>query len=157
MSATTVPFFAVDDFVVVKPEYARKSDKGVVYKVVRVMPVNLLLEPVGGGPRVRANPTQVDKAPASMAAEAAARAVAAPVVGPLPLAKVVMVSGLGWKEPVERLYVVIKDNGDQVNVAVLGGDEEKPGRYWRVPRPFIKPVEIESVALKPRQEAVTGR
>lgn len=152
MSATSAPLFAKDDLVVVRPEYARKSDKGVIYKVVKVLPVNLLIEPVQGGPQVRANPMMVQRAP-----EGAAAAVpTTPILGPLSPAKVVMVSGPGWKEPAERLYVVLKDNGEKVNVAVLGGDDGKPGRYWRVPRLLIKPVEIASVVLRPREEAAAG-
>ena len=36
-------------------------------------------------------------------------------------------------------WVVLKDNGDRVNVALVGGDG---GRYWRVPRPAVTVVKV---------------
>jgi hypothetical protein len=151
ISAPTHPF-KLDDLVVIHPDYERPTDRGVTYKVTKLLPVNIQIEPVGGGKRWRVAPHQIQKAPEG----GAAVAETIPYLPPLHFGQVVTVAGPGWKEPTDHLFVVLREKADtKVSLARLGGDEK--GRYWpSVPRRFITPVEIASVALKSREEAKTG-
>ncbi len=120
---STAPF-ARGDLVVVKPAYARPADRGVTYRITKVMPVNLVVEPVTGGRGLKAPKDMFAPAPTNPADKGAT------VETPVPLwpATVITVAGPGWKQPPGQLYVVLRDNGDKVSIARLGGDG---GRYWR--------------------------
>ncbi|MBM0201827.1 hypothetical protein JNW90_00990 [Micromonospora sp. STR1s_5] len=143
--------FKKDDLVVIHADYARVIDRGVIYKIVRLLPVNIEIVPAGGGKAWRVAPHQIEPAPTG----AQATVDIVPFLPPLHCAQVVTVAGPGWKEPAEKLWVVLKEKADgKVSLALLGGDR---GRYWpSVPRRWITPVEIASVVLKPREEAKTS-
>ncbi|WP_328384250.1 hypothetical protein OHQ88_34035 (plasmid) [Micromonospora zamorensis] len=151
MPASPTHSFNRNDLVVIQPDYARVIDRGVIYKVVRLLPVNIEIMPVGGGKAWRVAPHQIQPAPTG--AQAIVDTI--PYQPPLHSGQVVTVAGPGWKEPAEKLWVVLKEKGDgKVSLALLGG---AGGRYWpSVPRGWITPVEIASVVLKPREEAKTS-
>jgi hypothetical protein len=136
-SAMSEHRFSVDDRVVVAPEFARPAHRGVVYRVTRLLPVNVVVEPERGGRAMRINPTYLQPAPDQPASDATAPSTGIGAVGvpyvpqPLPLDQgtVVTVAGPGWKQPPEQLYVVLRDSGDGcASIVKLGGER---GRYWR--------------------------
>src|SRR6266511_4818996 len=147
--------FTVGDRVVVAADFARPAHRGVVYRVTRTLPVNVVVEPVDGGRPMRINPTYLQPAPDEATAPpgipAAIAAVGVPYVPqPLPLAQgtVVTVAGPGWKQPPDRLYVVLRDNGDgRASIVKLGGDN---GRYWRgVRRALMTVIDPARITLAP--------
>jgi hypothetical protein len=150
--------FTVGDLVIVDPEFARPTQRGVVYRVTRLLPVNIIAEPVAGGRPIRANPSMLLPAPADAAAiESAAAGATATAVGvtyqppppPLYRGQVVTIAGPRWRRPAGELYVVLRDKADgKVSVAILGGDPQ--GRYWpSLPRTYLTVVEPAQIALTP--------
>ena len=141
--------FSVDDRVVVAPEFAGPAHRGVVYRVTRLLPVNVVVEPEGGGPAMRINPTYLQPATDATARSTGIGAVGVPYVPqPLPLYQgtVVAVAGPGWKQPPDQLYVVLRDSGDgRASIVKLGGDH---GRYWRgVRRALMTVIDPARIAL----------
>jgi hypothetical protein len=70
-----------------------------------------------------------------------------PVMGSL-----VTIDGPRWKEPASVLWVVfkVKDGGEAVSVTRLGGDTEKPGRYYpSIPVGMVTVVDPARVTLAP--------
>ncbi len=142
--------FTMGDRVIVAPDFARPAHRGVVYRVTRALPVNVVVEPVAGGRPMRINPTYLLPAPeATTPADSVAIGVPyAPQPQPLEQGTVVTVAGPGWKQPPEQLYVVLRDNGDgRASIVKLGGDN---GRYWRgVRRTLITVIDPARITLAP--------
>lgn len=136
--------FSVGDLVVLTEAAARGQYKGVVFRVTRIMPVNIAVEPVNGGRGVKGSPALFEPAPA----DAAATAVEAPSYAPLSCGEVVMVSGPGWKQPAHLLYVVLNQAADgRCKIALLGGDRDK---FWpRIPRAYLTSVRVETKVVGP--------
>lgn len=126
------------DRVVFLPEFGRATDVGRVYVVDRIMPVNVVILPEGGGRGVRVKPFMIGPAPVGGTPAATSQIVA--YFPPLWPGQVVSVAGPGWREPEHVLFVVLGDrDNNKTRLAKLGGDE---GRYWpKVPRSFITVVE----------------
>lgn len=130
------------DEVIVKAEYARGQDIGVVYVVDRLGPVNVVVLPKGGGRGLRIQPDMLDPAPAGGTRSDVAAVQTVPYYEPLNPGQVVTVSGPGWNQPEGQLYVVLlQRNPDKVPLAVLGGQSN--GNYWTVRRSLVTPVTQE--------------
>ena len=130
--------FRIGDLVRVRDEYA-KQHQGKIWRISKILKVNVLAEPIGGGRSLRVNPELLEAAPEGT--EAQVKTI--PFLPTLWPGQVVTVSGPGWREPKDRFYVVIRQGNDEkVKIARLGGDD---GRYWSsVPRAMIT---VEQVAV----------
>lgn len=146
---------SIGDRVIVDPAVARSSHLGVVYRVTRLLPVNVVVEPVDGGRTMKINPGFLQPAPATEADTiestssgnaSAGAATSASFQPPLEQGTVVTVAGPGWTRPADQLYVVLRDSGGRVSVTRLGGDN---GRYWRVNRRLLTVIDPARVRLAP--------
>jgi hypothetical protein len=140
----TPPTFHVGDLVVIADGYAPAVLQGVAYRVVRRLQVNVELEPLAGGRRVRVNPRILLPAPPGTDPITTPAAIV-DYQPPLTPGQIVTVAGPGWRRPATELFVVMKEKPDmRVSIAKLGGDEE--GRYWpNVPRSIITVVDADQV------------
>jgi hypothetical protein len=138
----------VGDLVMIAEEFLRPAYRGVVYRVTRMLKVNLELEPVAGGRRVRANPQVLVPAPPGTGPKATP-VTDLPYRPPLRPGQIVTVTGPGWREPPGLLYIVLKHRpDDKVSIAKLGGHEQ--GHYWpSVPRRMLTLVEADQVIRPP--------
>jgi hypothetical protein len=135
--------FKVGDLVIVAPLYARPSDRGFVYRVTKILKVNIDAVPVRGGRTLRANPDAFLPTPddgAAAGTDPAATVEMVPLQPTLWQATVVTITGPGWRQPAGQLWVVLKDKVDKVSVARLGGVDG--ARYYpSVPRSYITVVD----------------
>lgn len=145
------PTYAIGDPVIVDPAVASTRHLGVVYRVTRLLPVNVVVEPVDGGRTMKINPRYLQPAPdAGSTGTGTAAAVAnvelVPYESPLEQGALVTIAGPGWKQPPGELYVVLRDNGaGRVSLVKLGGNN---GRYWRgVSRRLVTVVDPARVRL----------
>ena len=138
------PTFQVGDLVMIAEDFVRPAWRGTTYRVTRKLKVNLELEPVAGGRRVRANPRVLVPAPPAVDPKATP-VTDLPYQPPLHPGQIVTVAGPGWREPPDALYIVLKHRpDDKVSIAKLGGDQR--GRYWPgVPRRMLTVVEADQV------------
>lgn len=136
------PRLRIGDRVVVDAEVARAADRGVIYQVTKTLKVNVIVEPEGGGRPMRINPIYLLPAPQTptTAIDAAGR----PYQPPLDQGTVVTVAGPGWTQPPDQLYVVLRNNGDRLAIAKLGGEQ---GRYWRVGRSRVTVIDPTRITL----------
>ncbi|WP_435585891.1 hypothetical protein [Micromonospora aurantiaca (nom. illeg.)] len=113
--------YTVGDRVTIDPAVARASTRGVTYRVTRLLPVNVVVEPVDGGRPVKVNPTYLRPAPT---ADSTTTTDSSSIGGgthsgewamlheaPLHPGTLVTVAGPGWKQPPGELYVVLRDTG----------------------------------------------
>jgi hypothetical protein len=147
--------YAIGDRVIVDPAVASGRHLGVVYRVTRLLPVNVVVEPEGGGRTMKINPAYLQPAPdTDITSTGATAPVASVEVVPYETAleqgSLVTVAGPGWKQPPGELYVVLRDNGTgKVSLVKLGGNN---GRYWRgVSRRLITVVDPARVRLDPER------
>ncbi|MCZ7421161.1 hypothetical protein O7605_16785 [Verrucosispora sp. WMMA2121] len=140
--------YAVGDRVIIDPAVARASTRGVTYRVTRLLPVNVVVEPVNGGRAVKVNPTYLRPASSADTTTGGERAMFHEA--PLHPGALVTVTGAGWKQPHGELYVVLRDTGTgRVSLVPLGGNN---GRYWRgVSRHLLTTVDPTRVRLDPEQ------
>ncbi|WP_435204963.1 hypothetical protein [Micromonospora sp. bgisy143] len=149
--------YSIGDRVTIDPAVARASTRGVTYRVTRLLPVNVVVEPVEGGRPVKVNPIYLR--PASSADTTAGSSTGGGRTGsgwtmiheaPLHPGTLVTVAGAGWQQPPGELYVVLRDTGTgRVSLVPLGGNN---GRYWRgVSRQLLTTVDPTRVRLDPEQ------
>ncbi|GAA5200692.1 hypothetical protein GCM10023322_79080 [Rugosimonospora acidiphila] len=147
---TSTHTYAIGDRVIIDPAVARPRHLGIVYRVTRLLPVNVIIEPAAGGRPVRVNPGDLRPAPDtdSTTTTVTPAAVTMPYTPPLHQGTLVTVSGGGWKQPPGELYVVLRDAGmGRVSFVKLGGDD---GRHWSgVPRRLLSIVDPTRVHLEP--------
>ncbi len=136
--------YKINDLVgVASPKYAGRT-----FKVIKVNPTTYLLEPVdGSGRRVRASHTLVTSTPVTRTTTGTAQDVPLPEVDHLVCGTLVRVSGLREGKAAAGLTngclaVVLVDKGERVNVAVIGGFED---RYGRLPRQMLTRVDLADV------------
>jgi hypothetical protein len=154
MSGT--PTYRVGDTVIVDPAVATARHLGVIYRVTRLLPVNVVVEPVGGGRPMKINPGYLRPAPETDSTTAhsgsggGTATVGVPYEAPLDQGTLVTVAGPGWREPPGELHVVLRDNGaGRVSIVKLGG---AGGRYWRgVARRLLTVIDPARVRLDPEQ------
>ncbi|MFB9238176.1 hypothetical protein ACFFWC_21910 [Plantactinospora siamensis] len=149
--------YTVGDRVIIDPAVARASNRDVIYRVTRLLPVNVVVEPVNGGRPVKVNPTYLRPAPAADTTTSGGTTSASTGgewtmihEAPLHPGTLVTVAGAGWKQPPGELYVVLRDTGTgRVSLVPLGGNN---GRYWRgVSRSLLTAVDPTRVRLDPEQ------
>ncbi|MFC3504107.1 hypothetical protein ACFOOK_24480 [Micromonospora krabiensis] len=140
--------YTVGDRVIIDPAVARASTRGVTYRVTRLLPVNVVVEPVDGGRAVKVNPTYLRPAPKADTTTGSEWTMAHEA--PLHPGTLVTVADAGWKQPPGELYVVLRDTGTgRVSLVPLGGNN---GRYWRgVSRHLLTTVDPTRVRLDPEQ------
>jgi hypothetical protein len=148
--------YTIGDRVIVDPAVASARHQRVVYRITRLLPVNVVVEPEGGGRTMKINPRYLRPAPEdgdntgtdATAAQASVELV--PYETPLEQGTLVTVAGPGWRQPPGELYVVLRDNrAGHVSLVKLGGDN---GRYWRgVSRRLLTVVDPARVRLDPEQ------
>ena len=126
--------FAVGDRVICNPAETSAKFHGTVWTVEKILPVNVALRPVNGGRGLRIHPSALLPAPAD--GETAAAVV--PYLPPLSIGAVVTVASPRWKGT-NDLHVVLRDNIDALQLAVLGGNDN---RVWtKVPRGWVTEVD----------------
>jgi hypothetical protein len=146
--------YAIGDRVTIDPTVARASTLGVTYRITRLLPVNVVVEPVSGGRPMKINPAHLRPAPTADSTAKAGGATTSAVTmlhqAPLHQGTLVTVAGPGWKQPPGELYVVLRDTGTgRVSIVTLGGNN---GRYWRgVSRRLLTIVDPTRVRLDPEQ------
>lgn len=134
--------FEVEDRVIVDPGLQRRQDRGVVYLVKEILPVNVVIEPEGGGRRQRINPAYL--LPAPERSSDAAFIPFEPLLWPGTVVRADRAPAV-VKIPTDQLFVVLsdRDGGLAYKLAYLGGNE---GRYWpKVPRSWLTVVPVESI------------
>jgi hypothetical protein len=101
---TVDTLFTVGDIVIINPYFARPTQRGVVYRVTRRLPINIIAEPVADR-AIKANPGVLLPAPADAAAESTATGTTATAVGvpyqPRPPAAVPRAGRHDHRTPVE--------------------------------------------------------
>jgi hypothetical protein len=138
------PTLHVGDLVMVADIYARPHDRGVVYRITKILPVNIVADPVNGGRPIKGKPELFVPAPAATAAAV----TEIPYEPPLHWGQIVTVAGRGWRQPPENLYVVLRESPDgKSKLALLGGEN---GRYWPgIPRGMLTVVDPARITLNP--------
>ena len=140
--------YKINDLVGLDPELASGGRyRGVTFKVVKVNPKTLKLQPLNGGRIVNADKFLV--VPTGLETTAAGTAQDMPIVEHLCCGTLVRLSGLRGGSRVLNdgdLGVVLVDKGERVNIAPLGGFED---RYGRFPRRCLTVVDPRTLAEKP--------
>jgi hypothetical protein len=135
-----VPALFIGDLVVIREEHQRQDDKGVVFEITKINPVNWSLSPINAGRTLRCPPHLLRKATDD---EIAAARTATPVPT-VHSGTVVTVAGPGWKQPPDRLWCVLRLKGQHgVELGRLGGDANI---YRNVPRTYLTPLSDEQIA-----------
>lgn len=146
--------FKIGDKVAVNPECdTRGRFAGVVFTVVKIKPVNLLLEPVNGangGRRVNCRPLYLlpftgETTAAAAETKTAPGPVGVPYLPHLRSGQTVTVrpgavTHRRWTYAASQVFVVITETagGTRLKIARLGG--ETNGTTWTVPRAAVVPV-----------------
>ena len=125
--------FPKDSFVIIDPAVARPDWVGVIYRVTKVNPVNVLLtREHGSGRPIRINPAHLlpapETTPGTGSGSATADGTAAPPLPPPLYVGTVVAAKRPNTNLGDHLYVVIRETDKAVSIARLGGDD---GRYWR--------------------------
>ncbi|MCM4082212.1 hypothetical protein [Paractinoplanes hotanensis] len=134
-----IPALFQGDLVVIAEEHQRPDDRGLVFEITRVNPVNWSLSPVNGDRPLRCPPEMLRKA----TAEEITAAQAAPPVAPVHCGTVVTVQGPGWRQPAKQLWCVLRLKGQHhAELGRLGGDIRI---YPKVPRKYLTPLTDDQV------------
>lgn len=141
-STATRPAHKVGDRVVIKPEDAPRSLRGVVFVVESIGPKNTVARPASGGRGIRYPHDTLMAAPESTTTlsdgtEYASEATTVPIlewysVGEIVTFRTRPPAGATTETP----YVVWKDGGEKVNVSRLGGADG--ARYFRAPKGTVE-------------------
>ncbi|GGJ75850.1 hypothetical protein GCM10010123_02230 [Pilimelia anulata] len=118
--------FYRDDYVILDPRCATAAQREAVYRVLRVNKVTLTVENIATGATLRSDKAAFQPAPREKV-DAALKSAAEQPRPPVEAGVLVTVAGPGWNQPPEQLFVVLRDKGDHVALARLGGNS---GRYW---------------------------
>lgn len=142
MESTTRTTFQVGDLVVINAMYARRGQEDQVYKVTKLLPVNVQIQPVVGGRGIIIHPSGLQPAPADRVTQVTE--VGVPYMPMLYAGTVVTVSGPGWRQSTTDLYVVLTEKVDgKVKIVKLGGED---GRYWPgIPRTYLTVVDPATI------------
>lgn len=142
--------YSIGDLVGLDPDLTSGGEKfrGVTFKVLKVNPKTLKLQPLNGGRIVNASkflviPTGLTHTPASTAQDV-------PIVEHLCCGTLVRLSGLrGGSRFLNDgdLGVVLVDKGERINVAPLGGFEDRYGRFPRRCLTVVKPADVLNEVL----------
>lgn len=135
-----VPALFKGDLVVIREEHQRRGDKGIVFEITKINPVNWSLNPINGGRALRCAPQLLRRA----TDEEARAARAATPVASVHCGSVVTVQGPGWKHPPELLWCVLRLKGVHgAELGRLGGDIKI---YPNVPRTYLTPLSDKQLA-----------
>lgn len=159
----------IGDKVRIRPSAQRAGDAGMIFEVKRFLQVNVEVEPLGGGRKLRGRPelfelaTGAGTAPVTPlaphggcnwegckecfpAAPVAPQAVSVPYLpwlGTGQLVRVQAVSHTRWVYPKDQLFVVINQNAaHRVKIVKLGGEQ---GRTWTISRDSCTLVDLADV------------
>lgn len=138
VTVITLPDLGVGDYAVIDPRYPRW---GGVYEVLKVNPTTYVLRDVLSGAQVRAGHGSVQRAPGHRVAQVRATLATRPAPPALSLGTLVRFT-MARKAGERGLFVVIKKSADRVNVARLGGDND---RYWRTTPAALEVVDPATV------------
>lgn len=112
---------------------------------------NVLLTPLNapaGAKKLIIDPALLKPAPAQSDTVTSAVVETIPAYPPVYEGVVVKVAGPLWKQPADKLFVILADNtykNNSVKIAELGGKQK--GSYWpRVPRGYITVVPLGELA-----------
>lgn len=140
--------YNVNDIVSLDPELSSGKYRGQNFKVVKVNPKTLRLQSLQTGANVVADRFLIQPA---VGVPAGATAESVPLVEHLVCGSLVRIGGLrqekGWMTN-GAIGVVLVDKGDKINVAPLGGFED---RYAKLPRRCVtalKPTPAELAVLR---------
>jgi len=113
------------------------------FRVKKIMQVNVQLEVPGETRGLRADREIVRRCPGAEPRRPGVSAAEATPIAyhpPLVTGQFVTVAGPGWKQPLDVIYSVIRDNVENVKLVRAGGEG---GRYWpKVPRAYCTPVTV---------------
>lgn len=140
--------YKVNDLVGLDPVLARKY-RGQTFKVVKINPKSYKLQPLNGGIPVNASKELVTDAPVTSTAAGTAQSVPlADPVAHLVCGTLVRVHNgkhdRDWLKDGD-LGVVLLDKGERVNVAPLGGFEDRYGRLPRRMLTVVNPADVINV------------
>jgi hypothetical protein len=134
--------YNVNDIVSLDPDLITPKFRGVNFKVIKVNPKTLKLQALNGAGVVNADKFLIQP-PIGLPENVRVEDV--PIVEHLACGTLVRLNGVreekGWYRN-GNLGVVLKDNGDKVNVAPLGGNED---RYGRFPHRMLTVVDPQTV------------
>lgn len=131
--------FAVGDRVICNPLETPAKFHHTIWTVERLLPVNVVLRPEGGGRGLRIHPSALLSAPDG---NAPAESVNVPFLPQLGVGTVVTIASPRWRGS-DGLYVVLADTIESLKLVLLGGDND---RVWsRVPRGWA--TEVDKKAL----------
>jgi hypothetical protein len=140
--------YKIGDRVGLDPDLSSTRFRNVVFEVVKVNPKTLKLRPLNGGQLVNADKFLI--VPPATTVTDVPLPEDIPIVQHLVCGTVVRVTGInekpgGWLHNGD-LGTVLVDKGDRVNVAPLGGFED---RYARLPHHCLTVVPRSALAEKP--------
>jgi hypothetical protein len=144
--AAGVPAFKIGDLVGLDPTLATGGAKyrGVTFKVLKVNPKTLKLQPLNGGRVINADKLLIVPPPETTTP--AGTSQDGPLIEHLPAGTLVRLNGVrqekGWLRN-GNLGVVLVDKGDRINVAPLGGHPDDT--YARLPRRMVTVVNPQDV------------
>lgn len=134
--------YNVNDIVSLDADLITPKFRGVNFKVIKVNPKTLKLQALNGAGVVNADKFLVQP-PVGLPANVTAETV--PLVEHLVCGTLVRLGGVrqakGWMKD-GALGVVLKDNGDRVNVAPLGGQEDRYGRFPHRMLTVVNPTDV---------------
>ena len=146
--------FTMGDRVIVAPDFARPAHRGVVYRVTRALPVNVVVEPVAGGRPMRINPPTSYQPPTTPPHLPPPPPAASPSACPTCRSRnrwsrapwSPSPAPAGHNHPSSCTWSCATGDG-RASIVKLGGDN---GRYWRgVRRTLITVIDPARITLAP--------
>ena len=136
----------VNDRVMIHPDVVTPEFRGVVFEVIELPKgsrgVNYRMRDLTTQKVLRCRGDLLIEAPAEgSSGPDAVRLSLQAFEDPIHIGEVVTISGLGWKQPAQNLYVVLSQRSDgQYKVARLGGDNDR--YYPKIPRSMLTRVTV---------------